>query len=284
MKYIFLILLIAAVLLMLFSDNHQVIKLKKGYYKVKKYQTRKKVQFKQNDLNEEFHKAGFLFDLYKYQTVRYTVTAVLMALNILYIFQLKQIHTGLILITVGLYVASIPKTYVMKFKTPLKRVIDISTKKRKEQYNREMGLFIIQLANNFNLYKGNPPSAIHMINEAMVGMDKVEPIFKNYLRYLQINKHEEGIQYFVNTIDTEEAKRLASVLSKLDELKPSDLKDQLEFQKANFQEKRKISKKNKIKSQNYKITALSSATLIIILLNIIQSVLSIFNTTGFMGF
>lgn len=284
MRYIFLALFLLAIILMLFNDDNQVIKFKKSYYKVKKYQTRKKVQYMQHDLNDELKRAGFPFDLYKYQTIRYTALAVLIIFNVLYILQQKQISNILIVTMVAIHLITVPKTHVLKFKTPLKRIIDLYTQQRNEIYNREMGLFIIQLHNNFNLYQNNPPSAIHMINEALVGIEKIEPIFKQYLRYLQINKIDEGIKYFIKAIDTEEAIRLTLILSKLDELKPTELKDQLRFQQDNFQEKRKIKKKNKIKSQNYRVTALASATLLIILLNLVQTVISVSNATDFFSF
>lgn len=271
MAYIILILFIVSLILFLLGDHTSVIYLKKNYYNLKRYQARKKLELLQNDLNQELKNAGFPFDLYRYQLTRYSLTAVF---TIIVLLQ-KEINFIYLIMVLVFFVITVPKKRILRMKSPLMTVIDKTIEKRKKNYNLEIGLFVIIMNNNMNMYKNHPPSAYRMVQEAMIGTKKTKPIFEQLLRYWQTNKIQEGINYLVKTIDTDEAKKLGLLLSKLNELHPSELKEQLIAQKEIFRKKRQTERKNKIKNQNYYVFAVVTGMLMVILLNIAIGVIEI---------
>ena len=271
MVYIILVLLFGALVFYLMGDPNSFITFKKNYYGIKKYQARKKAELLEDDFNKQLQNAGFPFDLYRYQLGRYSLSAVFIILSLV-----KETinYTHLILILL-LFILSVPKKSIFRFKSPLKRMIDLTIDRRKKKYNEEIGLFVTVMNNNFNMYKENSPSAYKVVNEAMVGTKTIRPILEQLLRYWQTNKIQEGVSYFVQTIDTDEANKIGQLLGKLNELNPYELKNQLIAQKEIFRKKRKVVKRNKIKNQNYLVYALVAGLLMIILLNITQSVLKL---------
>lgn len=271
MSYVILVLLAVSLVLFIWGEPSAVIFVKKHYYNFKKYQSRKKSELLENEINKHLKNAGFPFDLYSYQVARYSLTIMFF----LIVTISERISYTYLLIIIAFFIITIPKRKILNIETPLMMVINKLVDRRKKIYNAEIGLFVIIMNNNFNMYKNHPPGAYKMVLEAMVGAKKTKHIFEQLLRYWQTNKIQEGIDYFVQSIGTDEAKKLGALLGKLNELHPNELKDQLVAQKEIFRKKRQVEKKNKIKSQNYVLYFIISMTVITMLLNIVMGVIDV---------
>lgn len=263
---IFLLLISATVLLFISIDNNYGY-VKKRIRQISKYNYRLSQSFKTNDLNIVMKNAGIPFNLYHYQLFRISILIVF-GLSIAIDFWIsKELNKSNVFIMILIIILTQPREKILRYRSPFQMMIDLFTENIREKYNDELYLAISQMKNNFMIKKEHAPSGQLILEEVRQYAVKLKPVFNRFLNYWTAGDKDFAIEYFVKAVGTKEARNLSQIFYKLDELNPSEMRNQLEDYQNLYRAERETKKKKKNEFKSLILFSLIIVTAFVILLN-----------------
>ena len=227
---------------------------------------RLKEKYYNHELSLLMKNAGVPFNLYHYQIFRWCVL-ILMFLSTLFRFAFtKELNTSMFFWCIVVFFITIPNETLFGLTSPFQYLINLSQQNKREIYNEELYLVVSQMKNSFLVHKDKPPSSQQIFEEICNYSHKTRPIFNKFISFWMIGEREQAIQYFDKEIGTKEAKKLSQVFSKLDDLNPMEMREQLETYQSIYRAERetKKKKKNEIKSNILFLAVLATALMLMI--------------------
>ncbi len=224
----------ALVLLFLFSGiillrEWAVEKKRKYKFRFRKHRFRNAKSFIQNNLSDNnhlFRGIGIPISVYQYNLLRLSI------LSIIIIFEVEEngisVETAIKAVVVfSLFIFTSPRLTVLGKKTPF--AILIASLKRYNQtiIDDEIYKALSRLKNLVITQRENPMSASFLIEQITKFTKKTKGIFLKTLSMYHEGNQEEAIEFFKATTGTKLGAEFGNIMSKLDELNPAELKDQL---------------------------------------------------------
>jgi hypothetical protein len=229
---------------------------------------------------------GVNISLLNYQIVRFLVLAIWLVLIIL-----LKITKGIplfgpqLFLLIVLLAASTPKHKIGRIRMPFSYIEGFFGKVNKRKANKEIYRSLSQLINLFTI-KGESILGSNYIFEELIKNARVtKPVYLKMLSMWNMNKRQQAADYFADSIDTKEARALATIFLKLDNISPQELKLQL----LNYQNNIKteaITAREKINERNGNlIYILAIISAVVVLLNFLVVVLTdVFSSYSLLSF
>lgn len=261
-----LFLYIIAVLFIFISLDRNFTFFSRQIRKASRLNVRLREKYRKDNLSIEMKNAGLPFNLYHYQLFRFVVISFSLIVIGWQFFYLHQDILLKVAVIVFLFIITIPVNKLFGFTSPFNQLINLSQKRKQEQYNEELYLAISQLKNSFLVRKDRPPSSQFVLEEVAVYTNKIRPIFNRFLSFWMLGEREKAIEYFDKEIGTKEAIKLSQVFLKLDDLNPAEMTEQLNSYQTIYRAERetKKKKKNEIKSNVLFVCVLASTLTIVV--------------------
>lgn len=213
--------------------------------KASRLNVRLREKYRNDTMSIEMKNAGLPFNLYHYQIFRFGVILLsLLMIGWQFLYLNQDVLLKLVVIAF-LFIITIPVDKLFGFTSPFNKLINLSQKRKREQYNEELYLAISQLKNSFLVRKDRPPSSQYILEEVAVYTNKIRPIFNRFLSFWMMGDKDKAIEYFDKEIGTKEAKKLSQVFLKLDDLNPVEMTEQLNSYQTIYRVERETRKKKK---------------------------------------
>jgi len=248
------------------------VKKKKPKLKLNRYDKTKnyiKETINQNQIEEDFKRAGLSIKPYAYQTFRYMFLLASIVLTVGN-YQIHQdLSLQLLVIPVMLFLILTPVERVGDKKTPYQMILDMLSKNHKQKLDYELYRTILQFKNLAIARSKNSITslyALEMLNKHTV---KTKPYFNILISHWIKGEQEAGKKYFIHAIGTELADSFISMVEKVDDLEPHELKEQLVMFQSKFMKKRERIKKNKNEAKSYLIYTFVIISALIVMTNFI---------------
>lgn len=180
---------------------------------------------------------------------------------------IRSMLTGLVL---ALFIVFFfrPKKYLFNsVKSPFQAIIDIMTRGRKNDFDKELFNSISILKNLAIAQEEEPISADRMLEKLMENSKKLKPVYAQMLVIYRSGDKTRALKYFSDAIGTKNAKNFALTLEKLDKINPTELKMQVTSLQEVMVEERFTKGLDKAESKGNIIYALATAVCFICLLN-----------------
>lgn len=214
--------------------------------------------------------SGFL-----YQFIRYVIFIALLG----YIAY-RRYFTGedvvvSVIISIVLFFVTSPRRYLFNKDSPFFILITKVQNIKKQKLNKEIYRCLSQLK-NMAIAKANAKySADYIICELAKYTTHTKPIFERMLGYWYEGRFKEATDYFEQAIGTKDSKTLASLLSKLDYIKPAEFISQIELYQNEAKEEKKTAAQKARKSKSSMVFALVMLVGILIIVNLFVVVIGV---------
>lgn len=204
-----------------------------------------------------------------YQLIRYSILIALLA----YLAYKKYLYGDDVILPVilgiVLFFISSPRRYLFNKDSPFFILISQFEKIKKQKLNREIYRCLSQMKNIAIAKSNTKYSADFLICELAKYTTYAKPIFDRMLGYWYEGRFNEATDYFEQAIGTKEAKALASLLAKLDYIKPSEFVSQIELYQNEAKEERKTAAQKSRENKSNLVYGLVMAAGILIIVNLI---------------
>lgn len=224
----------------------------------------------EKEINRLFHKSGLRINANQYQFFRYTIFGIWFILqHLLFLITNETYPSKQVIILSILFVLTSPKKSFMGKRTPFKYVIDLVIKDYKNKKNIEVYRMITQLKNIAIARQNDPPGSDFILEQIRKFTKTTRTIFNRTIALWTMGRKEEACNYFGKAIDTKEAIELASLLRKLDDLNPIELKKHLILLQENVKKERETKKLQANENKSNFIYFIVAITGIIIMVNFV---------------
>lgn len=204
-----------------------------------------------------------------YQFLRYAILIILLG----YLAYKKYIMSDDValpaMIWIILFFLSSPRRYLFRKDSPFFILVNQLQKRKKQKLNLEIYRCLSQLKNIAIAKATTKYSADFIICELAKYTTHTKPIFNRMLGFWYEGRYDEATEYFSNAIGTKEAKALASLLSKIDYLKPTEFISQIELYQSEAKEDRKTAAQTAKENKSNLVYGLVMAAGILIIVNLI---------------
>lgn len=208
--------------------------------------------------------SGFL-----YQLIRYSMLIALLAYLTYKKYFLGDDVTLPVILVIIMFFFSSPRRYLFNKDSPFFILINQFENIKKQKLNREIYRCLSQMKNIAIAKSKIKYSADFLICELAKYTTYAKPIFNRMLGYWYEGRFKEATDYFEQTIGTKEAKALASLLAKLDYIKPAEFVSQIELYQSEAKEERKTAAQKSRENKSNLIYGLVMAAGILIIVNLI---------------
>lgn len=214
--------------------------------------------------------SGVKITLIQYQIIRYLIFIVWIILYIfLYVILKDSYSFNSLLLILFLFILSSPKKYLLNKKTPFKHVLDIIIFNNKLKQNVEVYGCISQLKNIAITKKKSSFSSDFILEQLGKFTNKTKPIFNKTIALWSLGEKEEACIYFESAVNTNEAKMLANIFRKLDDLTPNELYNHISLLQESMRKERETNKLLANENRNNLIYFIVIATSVLIMLNFV---------------
>lgn len=232
-------------------------------------------EFTNTNADYLLRQAGIKIPAFLYQLIRYPIFLSWLA-YIGYERLSKGINVNLLVVFwILAFIATMPCQKLLGVKSPFNFVIEKISKRKKEKSNVEIYRCLSQLKNIAISISNKTLSAEYIIREINKFTKVTKPHFQRLLWFWCEGRQEEGQEYFSNSIGTEAAKSLASLLAKLDYIPPDKFISQIELFQNQVEEDRKTAVKVSREAQGNFVFGLALAAGFSICLNFLAVVVGI---------
>lgn len=244
---------------------------KKGIKKSKYKRIREYIErniIKNADIEMEMQKSEFYLSFKQYQVLRWIIfISIILYFIYSYIINNTIPKSNVLLYTIGGFVLSTPKRNVMGKKTPFMLLLDYFEKRIIYQKNLELYRSISQLKNFVIAKQNNPPSALFILEQLKKFAKRTKPVYNQTIYLWSMGRTEEACQYFSSKIGTNDAEELAKIFLKLDDLKPIELRKQLQLYQEGIKKRRETEKLRENENKSNLIYSIVIISAIIVLTN-----------------
>jgi len=167
------------------------------------------------------------------------------------------------------FVATSPRRLILNKDSPFYILVKQVKKSKNQKLNIEIYRCFSQLKNIVAAKSNVNYSADFIICELVKYSGHLKPIFNRMLGYWYEGRYKEAAGYFSETIGTKEAEALASLLLKIDYIKPAELVSQIELYQNAVKNGRKTAAQKEKENRSNLIYALVITSGIIIFVNLI---------------
>lgn len=181
------------------------------------------------DLNDFFKQTSLPISISGYITLRLLILVILAFVIIIYIFVTGNNPILLILIYVLFVFITLPRHTFLGMRTPLSVFVMYLRRNHLKNIRFEISRMITVLKNLIITCKDKPLSAEFIINNLIKFSSFTKPILTKFLSLYRLNRIEEAYSYFVSEIGVKVGREFASLLTKLDEIEPVNLIQQLKL-------------------------------------------------------
>lgn len=241
------------------------------------------------ELDKVFLSSGLQINSVTYNLIRYTIFMVWLIIIIISYVLYGYVQSFQVFIFLALLFVTRPAMTFMGRKTPFAFIINILSMEYKHKKNQEIYRAMSQLK-NLSIISANTRIGSDFIIQELMKMTKItKPIFATMLRFWRENERQAAIDYFTSAVDTREGAELANIFSKLDDLGPDELLEQISLAQNIFIEERRTNKEKRNENRGYALYAFVIITICIILLNFIvlilyENTLEVFKNISFSNF
>lgn len=219
--------------------------------------------------------AGIRMPAFLYQLIRYSIL-----LSWLAYLGYERLSKGMnvnlqVVLWILMFISTMPCQKLLKIKSPFYFVVEKISKRKKEKSNVEIYRCLSQLKNIAISMSSKALSAEYIIREITKYTKTTKPHFQRLLGFWCEGRQKEGQEYFSNSIGTEVAKSLVSLLTKLDYISPNMFISQIELFQNQVEEDRKTAVNISRKAQGDLVFALALAAGFSICLNFLAVVVGI---------
>lgn len=223
----------------------------------------------QNDETDRLVKyLGFSSGFF-YQFIRYSILIPLLGYLVYKNYFLDEDVAFPVILWISLFFISSPRRYLFKKDSPFFILVNQIQNIKKQKLNREIYRCLSQLKNIAIVKANTKLSADFIICELTKYTIHAKPIFNRMLGYWYEGRFKEATDFFEQAIGTKEAKALASLLSKLDYIKPAEFISQIELYQGEAKEERKTAVQKSRENKSNLIYGLVMAAGILIIVNLI---------------
>lgn len=182
----------------------------------------------ESEVNQMISKTGFKTNLVQYQMFRYIICIGGILLNIVVsMANTLPLPTGRILFLVILMVASSPQEKILKIKSPFMHIMDVLVRYSQGKKNIELYRAMSQLKNLAITKADRPPGSTYILEQLKKFTNVIRPTFTIMQSMWDRGQKDEACDYFQKSIGTPEAEAFASIIRKIDEMNPVELKQQM---------------------------------------------------------
>ncbi|MCX7773199.1 MAG: hypothetical protein N2376_08835 [Clostridia bacterium] len=174
-----------------------------------------------------------------------------------------------VIIWILAFLVSSPRRTLFKKDSPFFIIVNQIQKRKRHKLNLEIYRCLSQLKNMVVAKANRSYSADSLILELAKYTVHAKPIFNRMLGYWYEGRYEEATNYFSEAIGTKDAAALASLLSKIDYLKPSEFLSQIELYQAAAKDDRKTASHAVKENRSNLLYTLVMASGILIFINLI---------------
>lgn len=167
------------------------------------------------------------------------------------------------------FLISSPRRTFFKKDSPFFILVNQIQKIKRQKLNLEVYRCLSQLKNIAVAKSRKSYSADAIIFELGKYTVHAKPIFNRMLGYWYEGRYEEASSYFTEAIGTKEASALASLLSKIDYIKPAEFLSQIELYQASAKDDRKTAAQNAKENRSNLLYTMVMASGILIFINLI---------------
>jgi hypothetical protein len=252
--------------------HKNVTKIKFKRYRIKEIQQKTIVKLDNKEIDNVFYYSGLNIKGYMYMGARYVLFGV-WALIIIstYIIQ-KHISSLNISLCMVMYLVTSPKVTFAGYKTPFALITMFLTKEYRDKKNKEVYSVICQLKNIASIDVGDIGSD-YILEHLIKFTDHTKTIFSTMIKMWYEYDSEKACDYFAKAIDTEEGKNLADIFRKLDDLNPTELKEQLSLYQSSFDTNRQTAKERKNENRGFILYSLVIISAMSVFFNFVVIVL-----------
>lgn len=220
--------------------------------------------------NDYFVRMGQNVTANGYRIALYVVCClifILMAVNAI----LKVSIPGLLLaiiVAVGVgYLFQPKKTIAGGLQSPFYKMVEITTKRRSEELEKELYNSVTLLKNIAIAQEGEPLSADTIMEKLMENAKKLKPVFADMLRVYRQGDKTKALRRFAMSIGTRNASNFTQILEKIDKTSPSELRLQITSLQETMADERFTSGLEKAESKGTTLFGLATAAAFVCLLN-----------------
>ena len=178
-----------------------------------------------------------------------------------------------------------PRRTLFNKDSPFYILVKLMQKRKKQKLNIEIYRCFSQLKNIAVAKSDVSYSADFIICELAKYSNDLKPIFNRMLGYWYEGRYEDAAGYFKESVGTKEAEALASILLKIDYLKPAELVSQIELYQDSVKNDRRTAAQKEKENQSNLIYVLVMASGIIIFVNLIVVVIGVdYKLSNFFSF
>jgi hypothetical protein len=234
---------------------------------IQKYRSKFRKEFENRETDKLVSGLGLKISGLTFQTIRYCIL-IPWLLSLIY----KKVYTSSnvivpTLIWMLVFLVSSPRQKLFGQTSPFGFLLTWIQRNNRKKYNREIFRCLSQLKNLAIAKTNSRYSSDYIIAELARFTVYTKPVFDRFLGYWYESRYTEACNYFNESIGTEDAQALSSLLIKIDHLKPSEFINQLELYQNEAKERRKTSAQNSKESRSNIVFTAALVASIIILLN-----------------
>ena len=254
-------------------NQQKKVRIKKDRYSEIKDYVLDKLQNKQ--LDSLMQDSGLKITYKQYQVTRIIMFVVFLII----IFASYTVDKGgdipyrQIFITIFLFYITTPSEYIInKVRSPFSLILNLLFKRELNRYNEDLFNVLSQLKNLILARKDEPPRSDFVLIQMRKFTNKVGAIFDRMITLWDMDRRDEAIELLNKKIPSEMAKNLGDVLIKVDQLKPFELRTQIEVLQFSFKKERETLQLKKKEIQSYLVYLFVSFSLFFVLLNFLNVV------------
>jgi hypothetical protein len=255
------------------SKKSMNIRFKRNRYK--EIKDTMKEQFENEEAETLFKDSGFFLSAFNYQIIRYSIICVWMIYLVFVKLNTNILMRNSAIFLLLFFICTSPRKEFLGRKSPLMRIMDYLKNEFKSKKNREVFRAISQLKNLSIVVATEALGSDFILEELKKYTLITRPIFDRMLSMWYEARHKEACDYFGEAIGTKEGRQLAEVFKKLDELEPSELKQEIILYQNTAREERKTEKNNKKETKGNWIFLLVTISALFVILNFLVVVISI---------
>lgn len=218
---------------------------------------------------------GTGISLLNYQIVRFlAIGAWFILIILLKVLKGIPLFGPQLFLLILLAATSTPRKKIGRIKLPILYIDGFFSRVKKGAANKEIYRSLSQLINLFTIKGESILGSNYVIEELIKNARVTKPVYLKMLSMWNMNKRQQAADYFADAIGTKEARALAAIFLKLDNISPQELKLQL----LNYQNNIKteaITAREKINERNGNlIYILAIISAVVVLLNFLVVVLT----------
>lgn len=142
-------------------------------------------------------------------------------------------------------------------------------------YEKDILSGCIMLKNLSVVYKNRPMSADFIIEELMKSSGLMRDVYGRILSEYRTGSCEEAVKVLQERVPTKTAKNFAMILSKLDQINPSELAEYMAAFEKSMEEERATEAMHRAEKKSIVITAIATASVFAVLFNFVRVVIFI---------